>query len=81
MVVGYTKFSHDGNFGVLKRYFRNNRVSSLSELCDVIINIRSTNISKINDAILVTDERNNMFVNIYDWQSSFKTENCKKFLI
>lgn len=64
MVVGHTKFAPDSCFGLLKKQFRREFVSSLEDLVGVVQ--RS---SKVNLAQLVGDESMRTFVPTYDLHS------------
>ncbi|XP_067939703.1 uncharacterized protein [Watersipora subatra] len=62
LVAGHTKFSCDYCFGLLKKKYRTNRVSSLSDIAEVV-----NGSARINHAQLVMDDHGNALVPIKDW--------------
>ena len=71
MITGHTKFSPDWCFGLWKKKYRQTKVSSLTELAEVV----NTSAS-VNFAELVGSELGQVLVPAYDWQSFFS----KKFI-
>lgn len=63
LIAGHTKFAPDGCFGLIKKSFRRNVVSSLSELAAVI-----NESAGINESQLVGSEDGTSFVPVADWQ-------------
>ena len=72
LLVGHTKFSPDGCFGLLKRRFRRTKVSCLDELADVV-----NQSADINHAQLVGTQSGEVVVPTYDW-SSFLSPRFRK---
>ena len=66
MITGHTKFSPDWCFGLWKKKYRRTKVSSLTELAEVV----NTSAS-VNFAELVGSELGQVLVPAYDWQSFF----------
>ena len=64
LVVGHTKFSPDGCFGILKRAFKRHAVSSLSEFESVV-----TGSACLNEAQLVSTKDGESLVPVSDWQA------------
>ncbi|GFS17663.1 hypothetical protein ElyMa_006827400 [Elysia marginata] len=69
MLPGHTKPAPDRCFGLLKKKFRTNHVSSLQEMADYI---SASTRPDINLAQLVGDENCRVFVPTYDWRQFFK---------
>lgn len=66
LVVGHTKFAPDWCFGLFKQQFRRTEVSCLDDIAKAVC--ASTQVG-VNVPQLVGDERGQVFVNSYDWQS------------
>jgi hypothetical protein len=66
LIAGHTKFSPDWCFGLLKRAFKRNAVSCLSQLEDVV-----NNSSFVNIAQCTGTEDGTSIVPVYDWQAFF----------
>ena len=66
LIAGHTKFGPDWCFGLVKQKFRQTKVSSLSEIADVV---KASTITGVNVPQLVADEAGNVFVEQFDWQT------------
>ena len=64
LITGHTKFSPDGNFGLVKRLFRRTKVDSLGCI-EAVVNASS----KVNFAHLIGRDPTDVSVTTYDWAS------------
>ena len=79
LIVGHTKFSPDGCFGLLKQCFRRTRVSCLQDLERVVNTSADANVAQ-----LVGTQSGEVVVPTYDWAGMFagrlrKLKHIKKF--
>lgn len=72
--VGHTKFSCDWAFGLLKKKFRKSKVSSLTQLENVV---KSSTPSGLNQTITTGTENGTVLVPMHDWLSYFQNKNWK----
>ena len=63
MIAGHTKFAPDGCFGLIKRAFKRNAVSSLEEFYMVV-----NESACVNQAQLIGKEDRTSFVEVGEWQ-------------
>ena len=66
LIAGHTKFAPDGCFGLLKRNFKRNSVSSLKEMAEVV-----EGSACLNEVQLVGLEDGTSLVPVADWQVFF----------
>ncbi len=71
--VGHTKFFPDMGFGLFKRRFRVSNVNTVDDVATCVSESSST--SKMLHPQLVGNEKGDVFVEQYDWQTKFST--CK----
>jgi hypothetical protein len=65
LIVGHTKFSPDGYFGLIKRHFRRSQVYTYDQLADIV-----ESSSKNGHNVCVRTSENNIYPIIYrDWTS------------
>ena len=66
LLVGHTKFSPDGCFGLIKRLFRRTKVSCLQDFADVV-----SKSGEVNHPQLTGTQSGQVVVPTYDWTSFF----------
>ena len=66
MIVGHTRFSPDQYFGLIKRKYRKTRVSSITQLSEVVT---QSTFAGINQVQLAFDPVTNFRVPCYDWKN------------
>lgn len=72
--VGHTTFSCDWAFGLLKKKFRKSKVSSLSQLEEVI---QSSTPSGLNQTVKTGTVKGDVLVPLYDWMTYFHVKGWK----
>lgn len=66
MLVGHTRFSPDQYFGMIKRKYRKTRVSSISQLSNVVSESTDTGMNQVQ---LAFNKESGYRVPVYDWKS------------
>ena len=76
LLVGHTKFSPDGCFGLFKKLFRVTKVDSLDDIAGVVVSS-----AQVNEVQLVGTQSGEIIVQTYDWTGFFGSQMKKIPLI
>ena len=66
MMVGHTRFSPDQYFGLIKRKYRKTRISSITQLSQVVLESTQSGMNRVQ---LAFDHKTQQRVKCYDWKS------------